>query len=68
MHDNRILIYFDDTPKLDTLVVLDPQWLIDVFKMVITVRPYNPQERKFEPLWDKLENEGILERKLLEQV
>ena len=68
MHDNRILIYFDDTPKLDTLVVLDPQWLIDVFKMVITVRPYDPKESSFEPLWEKLQNEGILDEKLLQHV
>ena len=68
LHDKRILIHFNDTPELDKLVVLDPQWLIDVFKMVITVRPYNPKERKFETLWDKLENDGILEGKLLERV
>ena len=68
LHDKRILIHFSDTPDLDKLVVLDPQWLIDVFKMVITVRPYNPKERKFETLWDKLENDGILEQKLLECV
>ena len=68
LHDKRILIHFDDTPELDKLVVLDPQWLIDVFKMVITVRPYGPEERKFTTLWDKLECDGILERKLLERV
>ena len=68
LHDKRILIHFNDTPELDKLVVLDPQWLIDVFKMVITVRPYNPKERKFETLWDKLENDGILEEKLLKHV
>ena len=64
LHDKRILIHFNDTPELDKLVVLDPQWLIDVFKMVITVRPYNPKEKKFETFWDKLENDGILEEKL----
>ena len=68
LHDKRILIHFNDTPELDKLVVLDPQWLIDVFKMVITVRPYNPKERKFVTLWDKLESDGILEEKLLERV
>ena len=68
LHDKRIVIHFNDTPELDKLVVLDPQWLIDVFKMVITVRPYNIEERKFKPLWDKLENDGILEGKLLERV
>ena len=68
LHDKRIVIHFNDTPELDKLVVLDPQWLIDVFKMVITVRPYNLKEREFETLWDKLENDGILEEKLLEHV
>ena len=68
LHDKRILIHFKDTPELDKLVVLDPQWLIDVFKMVITVRPCNPKEGKFETLWHKLANDGILEEELLEHV
>ena len=32
LHDKRILIHFGETPELDKLVVLDPQWLVDVFK------------------------------------
>jgi len=68
LHDRRILIHFSDTPELDKLVVLDPQWLIDVFKEVITVRRYNLKEKKFKALWDKLENDGILDEKLLERV
>ena len=68
LHDKRILIHFDDTPELNELVVLDPQWLIDVFKKVITVQPYDPQGKKFTELWRKLENKGILDEKLLEQV
>ena len=65
LHDQRILIHFSDTPKLDTLVVLDPQWLIDVFKKVITIKPFDRKEKKFEQLWCKLEERGILEEKLL---
>ena len=68
LHDKRILIHFDDTPELNELVVLDPQWLVDVFKKVITVKPYNRQSKKFTELWRKLENKGILDEKLLEQV
>ena len=68
LHDKRILIHFDDTPELNELVVLDPQWLIDVFKKVITVKPYDHQSKKFTELWRKLENNGILYEKLLEQV
>ena len=65
LHDQRILLHFDDTVELNKLVVLDPQWLIDVFMTVITVKPYHPQEEGFEDLWLKLEREGILEEKLL---
>ena len=65
-HDQRILIHFDDTAELNKLLVLDPQWLIDVFKTVITVKRYDPQERGLHDLWLKLEREGILEEKLLQ--
>jgi len=68
LHDKRILIHFDDTPELNELVVLDPQWLIDVFKKVITVRPYDRKGKQFTELWCKLENKGILDEKLLGQV
>ncbi|KAL9963881.1 hypothetical protein ACROYT_G027434 [Oculina patagonica] len=68
LHDQRILIHFDDTPELNRLVVLNPQWLIDVFKEVITIRPYHGKEKRFKKLWCKLEREGILEDKLLEHV
>ena len=66
LHDQRILIHFDDTVELNRLVVLDPQWLIDVFKAVITVKPFNHQEMGFKQMWLKLEREGILEEKLIQ--
>ena len=68
LHDKRILIHFDDTQELDKLVILDPQWLIDVFKKVITVKPHDPEEEDFKELWGKLQEYGILEEKLLEHV
>ncbi|XP_015749583.1 PREDICTED: uncharacterized protein LOC107329408 isoform X2 [Acropora digitifera] len=66
LHDQRILIHFVDTVELYKLVVLDPQWLIDMFKTVITVKRYDRQERGLNDLWLKLEREGILEEKLLQ--
>ena len=66
LHDQRILIHFGDTVELNKLVVLDRQWLIDVFKTVITVKRYDQQERGLNDLWLKLEREGILEEKLLQ--
>ena len=68
LHDLRLLIHFDDTSQLNDLVVLDPQWLIDIFKKVITVKPYDWKENQYVDLWSKLEREGILEEKLLKHV
>ena len=68
LHDQRILIHFDDTPELDKLVVLDPQWLIDVFKKVITVKRFDQEEREFKDQWRTLEKTGILHKELLEHV
>ena len=70
LHDQRILIHFDDTPELMNMVILDPQWLIDLFRKVITVKPYDPtaDEQHLEELWTKLETDGILDDKLLQIV
>ena len=66
LHDQRILVHFDDAVELNKLVVLDPQWLIDVFKAVITVKPFHLQEKGFKDMWRTLEREGSLEEKLLQ--
>ena len=68
LHDQRVLIHFDDTPELNKMVVLDAQWLINVFKEVITIRPFDNKEKKFKELWFRLEKEGVLEEPLLEHV
>ena len=70
LHDQRILIHFDDTPELDKMVILDLQWLIDLFRKVITVKRYDPKadEEQFEELWKKLETDGILDDELLQIV
>lgn len=68
LHDQRTIIYFDDSEVLKNLVVLDIDWLIDVFKNVITVKPYDPKAKKDEMLWEKLEEKSILDHALLEIV
>ena len=65
LHDQRIIIHFTDTPELNEMVILNLQWLIDVFKKVITIVPYESREVQFERLWLKLETKGVLERDLL---
>ncbi|XP_074628662.1 uncharacterized protein LOC141886412 [Acropora palmata] len=68
LHDQRILIHFDNTDDLNKLIVLDLQWLVDVMKEVITIKRYDDGEREFKFLWRKLQEQGILEEKLLQHV
>ncbi|XP_078377175.1 uncharacterized protein LOC144660431 isoform X2 [Oculina patagonica] len=68
LHDQRILIHFDEPPELNRMVILDPQWLVDVFKKVIATQPNEKKGKKFEELWLKLETTGILDEKLLQHV
>ena len=65
LHDQRILIHFNETPELEAMVILDPQWLIDVLKKVITVKSYEHSDENVEELWVKLEKTGILDERLL---
>ena len=46
-------------------MILDPQWLIDVLKKVITVKSYEHSDENVEELWVKLEKTGILDKRLL---
>lgn len=68
LHDQRIILHFTDTPELHEMVIINLQWLIDVFRKVITIVPYESREGKFEELWRKLETTGILEENLLEHM
>ena len=46
-HDLGTIIYFGDKDNsnsyLQDMVILDPQWLIDIFKRIITVMPHQKQ-------------------------
>ena len=68
LHDQRIIVHFDDTPILNKMVVLDIHWLIDVFKKVITIEPCDGKGKQHKDLWLKLQKTGILDEKLLEHV
>ena len=65
LHDQKVLIHFKETSQLNTLVILDPQWLIDIFKKVITIRPYEVTEKVLVQYWLKMEATGILDERLL---
>ena len=66
LHDQRVLIHFTESPALENVVILSPQWLIDVFKKVITFKGWEDVEDDFKELWRNLEDHGILAEKLLD--
>ena len=68
LHDQRILVHFDDSAELNDLVILKPQWLIDIVKEVITVKPFEQEQSAHENQWKELEASGVLKRDLLEHV
>ena len=66
LHDQRIVIHFSGSPELERMVILDPQWLVDVLKNVITVRRFKHKEHSVKDLWLQLEETGILDEKLID--
>ena len=68
LHDQKVLINFDESPGLERMVILSPQWLVDVFKEVITFKGFNHNDKNFERLWWEFEESGILKRELLDHV
>ena len=66
LHDQRIVIHFWGSPELETMVILDPQWLVDVLKKIITIKRYEHSEEELERLWLKLEDTGILDERLID--
>ncbi len=56
--------------ELGKYIVPDPQWLIDVFRSVITLEQFFPGERKYRQEVHKLRNQAIIETTghLLDQV
>ena len=65
LHDQRILIHFSETADLEKMVILSPQWLIDIFKEVITVKRFKQTDKKVARLWRDFEKTGILDETLL---
>ena len=68
LHDQKVLINFDESPGLKRMVILNPQWLVDVFKEVITFKGFSHNDENFEGLWCEFEESGILKRELLDHV
>ena len=65
LSDQKVLINFNELPELESMVILNPQWLVDVFKEVITFKSFNTTENSVERLWKDFETTGVLDRKVL---
>ena len=66
LHDQRILIHFGENEALSKMVVLDPQWLVDVFKKIIAAKPHIPKGGELEALWSDFERTGVLHKRVIE--
>lgn len=63
-HVKGTLFYFDRKPVAN-YIVLDPQYLIDAFKCIVTSERFCKKDPEIRPLWMKLTAEGRLEMKLV---
>ncbi|XP_078658187.1 uncharacterized protein LOC144903675 [Branchiostoma floridae x Branchiostoma belcheri] len=61
------IIYFP-VENLRNLVILDPQWFVDVCKTIITIPEYQDQHRGDREDWDWLRETGELRDRLIESV
>ncbi|XP_072172337.1 uncharacterized protein [Diadema setosum] len=74
-HDLGFIVYFgevetedeeeEEESHLRDIVILNPQWLIDVFKQVITVLEPSKRDGIVSDAWTKLEQDGVLEERLI---
>ncbi|KAJ7326032.1 hypothetical protein OS493_028755 [Desmophyllum pertusum] len=61
-HDLGVIVKHGHT------VVLQAQWLIDLFKQLITVRPFDKVDPLYSEYWKELEESGILRMTLADHV
>lgn len=61
------LIYFEDDDLSDT-VVLDPQWIIDGFKSLITAKQFCLRHAELRDLWNMLQQLAILKDDLIDEI
>ncbi|XP_052063135.1 uncharacterized protein LOC127702871 [Mytilus californianus] len=66
-HEIRALVYFEDLPDY---IILDTQWLSDVFKCIVTAEKFQWKVRsiKNKDKWEDLNQRGILHSEVLEDI
>ena len=66
LHDRGIIIYHENANDPNGLVVLDPQWLVNVLCKIITVVPSREENINIRSHRKKLKEKGILAKELLD--
>ncbi|XP_038061113.1 probable serine/threonine-protein kinase pats1 [Patiria miniata] len=70
-HDLGHIIYFGgdgESQALKDVVILKPQWLIDAFKKILTVKHPRKQSKEYANSWGRLKNNGILDDSLIDHM
>ncbi|XP_053373188.1 uncharacterized protein LOC128546534 [Mercenaria mercenaria] len=66
-HTKGTILYFDDS-KLAQFVVLNPPYIVDSFKCIITSREFCITDGTLRPLWQQLTTDAILRPELIQYV
>ncbi|XP_068694464.1 uncharacterized protein [Montipora foliosa] len=66
LHDRGTIVYHNLASNPEGLVVLDPQWLIDVLCQIITVKQQDKESLHVLSLRQDLQDKGILHSQLLD--
>ncbi|CAG2245231.1 unnamed protein product [Mytilus edulis] len=64
-HEIRALVYFEDLPDY---IILDPQWLSDAFKCIVTAKEFRAVSIQNQQLWKEFYHKGKLHKAVLEDI
>ncbi|XP_053383021.1 uncharacterized protein LOC123539700 isoform X2 [Mercenaria mercenaria] len=67
-HHEKGTLFFYDEGVISDFVCLDPQFLIDAFKCIITSEQFYKNDPDIRSLWKVLSKEGRLTRQLIDKV
>ena len=56
LHDNGLLLHYEDSSLLSDLYFVDPQWLCSMLAKVITVQEKNPFQKNGEYMYQQLQS------------
>ncbi|XP_076102965.1 uncharacterized protein LOC143072066 [Mytilus galloprovincialis] len=64
-HEIRALVYFQDLPDY---IILDTQWLSNVFKCIVTAKKFRAVSIKNQKRWEEFHSKGKLHTVVLEDI